>query len=348
MIVVSHNIAALLSEIYAMPSPAPSPSPSPSPSFCLVADASCDLPASALAHPQLRILPVNVWVDDQKFIDQRDPKLTQQFYAKCLRSPKAVHGRSEPMTVDEMVSAFSSQLALQFDQMLGVFVAASRSAIYQRAKTAVAKARVESFNMRARAGKVVVLQADCVDSQAFFAGYGVQVMELLDLVDTGADISQIIARQSTIAPQTYTYMAPSDVGYILQRASLKGDKSVSALAGFAAKIFNITPILSAHMGVTEPVGRKLGKLKAREAIVEMGLRMLKNGLLLSNHMCFSYSGALADIETLDSFKNLQSYASQAGVTVHLTAMSITGSVNVGPGALVLGVLAKQHIVGDLL
>jgi fatty acid-binding protein DegV len=317
-------------------------------SFCLVADASCDIPASALAHPQLRVLPVHVFVGDKKIFDQRDPVATQRFYRECLHSPSALGGRSEPMSADEMLAAFNSELALNFDHMLGVFVASSRSAIYQRAKSAVARARIESFAVRARAGKVTPLQADCVDSQAFFAGYGAQVMDLLDWVNKGAGIADLIARQRETAPQTYAYMAPGDVGYILERAALKGEKSISALAGFAAKALSITPILCGHMGQTEPVGRKLGMLKAREAVIEMGQRILQNKLLLSRHVCFSYSGPLKEIEGMKSYQELLIDAKKTSVQVHLTAMSMTGSVNVGPQALVLGVLAKPHIVGDLL
>jgi fatty acid-binding protein DegV len=316
--------------------------------FCLVADASCDVPASALAHPQVRVLPVHVFVGDKKIFDQRDPTATQRFYRECLNSPSAMGGRSEPMTTDEMVAAFNSQLALNFDQMLGVFVASSRSAIYQRAKTAVARARIESFAVRARAGKLTALQADCVDSQAFFAGYGVQVMDLLDRVDKGAGITDLISHQRETATQTYAYMAPGDVGYILQRAALKGEKSVSALAGFAAKALSITPILCGHMGQTEPVGRTLGKLKAREAVIQMGQRLIQSKLLLSRHICFSYSGELKDIDGMKSYQELVVNAKKSSIQVHLTAMSMTGSVNVGPQALVMGVLAKPHIVSDLL
>jgi DegV family protein with EDD domain len=318
------------------------------PTFCLVADASCDIPAQALTHPQLRVLPVHVFVGDEQFYDQRDAVATQRFYSKSLTSSKAVHGRSEPMGTEDMVAAFNTQLATQFDQMLGVFVASSRSAIYQRAKTAVSQARRDAFALRARAGKIEILQADCLDSQAFFAGYGVQVMDLLDLLDKGAGIADAISHQHMTAPQTYAYMAPGEVTYILQRAALKGEKSVSALAGFAAKALSITPILRGHMGQTEPVGRKLGKINAREAVIEMALRMVKNDLLLSQHICFSYSGPLKDIERMDSFRQLVDLAKTKRAKVHLTLMSMTGSVNVGPGALVLGVLAKPHQVDDLL
>ncbi len=85
-----------------------------------------------MAHPQLRVLPVNVFVGDKKIRDQRDPAATQRFYRECLNSPSALGRRSEPMGTEEMIAAFNSQLALNFDQMLGVFVASSRSAIQWR------------------------------------------------------------------------------------------------------------------------------------------------------------------------------------------------------------------------
>ena len=319
-----------------------------SPVFCLVVDASCDIPASMLSHLQLRVLPVHVFIGNEKLLDRRSTAETQLFYRDALSLSTAVAGRSEPLKTEEMVAAIGSELALRFDELLGVFVASTRSAIYQRAVAAVARARTVSYPVRANAGKLQPLQVDCVDSQALFAGYGAQVMDLMDLVNQGAGIGSIIERQRITAPMTYAYMAPGDVSFILKRASLKGEKSVSALAGFAAKTLSITPIIRGHLGQTEPVGRKLGKAKARLALVEMGQRMLDQGLLVSQHICFSYSGDLDDIAVLPSFQALRESAAKRNVQVHLTDMSMTGSVNVGPGALVLGVVAKQHMPEALL
>ncbi len=318
------------------------------PAFCLVIDASCDIPPAMLDHAQLRVLPVHVHVGGKQLIDRRKASDTQRFYREALSLPTAIKGYSEPLKTEEMVAAFSSELALKFDDMLGVFVASTRSAIFKRAQSAVARARVDSYPLRVKAGKLKPLQVDCVDSQALFSGYGVQVMDLLDLVNQGAGINAIIERQRVTVTQTYAYMVPGNVSYILERASLKGEKSVSALAGFAAKALSITPIIRAHLGETEPVGRKLGKTKARLALVEMAQRMLDQDLLLSRHVCFAYSGDLQEISSLPSFVALCASAAKRQVQVHLTDMSMTGSVNVGPGSLVLGVLATQHRPDALL
>jgi fatty acid-binding protein DegV len=317
-------------------------------SFCLVIDASCDLPATELKHPQLRLLPVHVVVDSGTIIDRRELPVIEQFQIDKLRSPRASEGHSEPMSVDDMVSAFDREIALQFDEGLGVFVAGSRSAIYSRAKQAVARVRLVSYTKRLHAGKNKPLRVDCVDSQNLFAGYAAQVMDLLDLVKEGQGIEAVMERQRATAGRTHAYMAPGNVAYILHRASLKGEKSVGELAAFAAKTLSITPIIHAHLGETQPIARKFGRAKAQAALFNMARNLLAQDLLLSKHLCFSYSGALADIAEQSAYKELLVLAQKRSVSVHLAPMSITGSVNVGPDALVLGFIAKDHEAAALM
>jgi fatty acid-binding protein DegV len=317
-------------------------------SFCLVADASCDLPMHLSSHAQLRLLPVRVVVGDQHLIDRREGAAIEKFYAQHLSSKSAVSGRSEPLSVDEMLQAFSNELALNFDEALGVFVSASRSLIFKRAREAVSRARISSYHQRLNAGRTKPLQVDCVDSKSLFAGYAAQVTDLLDHMDAGAGISEIIKRQAQTLPRTYAYMAPGDVSYILERAALKGEKSVSALAGFAAKSLSIVPIIQAYQGDTKPVSRRIGRANAHKALLDMARKMISQQMLISQNICLSYSGDPKQITNQAAFMELVNVALQAGVRVHLAPMSITGSVNVGPNALVVGFLAKDHDVSQLL
>lgn len=317
-------------------------------SFCLVVDASCDLPDEYSAHPQLRLLPVHVFVGGQRFLDTRDAGITERFQLTNLAAPDAVEGRSEPLSVDEMLVAFNNHLSSQFDQVLGVFVASSRSAIYARAQQVIGKARVHSYATRARAGKLTNLQVDCLDSKALFAGYAAQVIDMLQHLERGHAMFELIERQRRIVSDTYTYMTPGDVSYILRRAAIKGEKSVSGLAAFAAKALAITPILRAHQGNTAPVGKKLGKLKARDALVRMGIRCIELGILRSKNICLSYSGDLHQIIAMPAFEELAKKAKAAGVALHLANMSMTGSVNVGPDSLCIGFVAQAHEPAQLL
>jgi DegV family protein with EDD domain len=317
-------------------------------SFCLVVDASCDLPAAMLQHPQVRVLPVRVIVGQTEIIDRRDFDVIHKFYQEGLNSPLASEGRSEPMTVDEMVEAFGREIALNFDEGLGVFVSAARSAIFSRAKSAVARARINSYAPRLKAGKTKPLQVDCVDSKSLFAAYAVQTIDLIDLIDQGKGIADVMERQRSTVDQTYAYVAPGDVAYILNRAALKGEKSVSGLAAFAAKRLSITPILRGHMGETAPVARKLGRAKAQQALFNLARNLIEQKLLLSRHICFSYSGALSDISEQTDYQTLEGVAEKHKVKLYLEPISVTGAINVGPDALALGVIAKDHSLNELI
>jgi fatty acid-binding protein DegV len=194
------------------------------------------------------------------------------FNRRCIvrhSSSAATTDKSEPLSEDQMIESLNRVVATKFDEALGVFVSSQRSPIYQRAKRAAARARFETLPARLAAGKAGPISADCVDSMVLFSGYGAQVLDLLDLATKGAGLQEVLARQIQIAPDTYAYMVPGNVDFMLKRAALKGEKSVSALAGFAAKTLSIRPIVRGYRNQTEPVGRRLGLAKARDAMLDM-------------------------------------------------------------------------------
>jgi fatty acid-binding protein DegV len=310
--------------------------------FCLVIDASCDIPAEFNATPCLRILPVLIDVAGSKMLDTRNPIESQAFYDKFLHDSNATTGKSEPLSEDQMIESLNRVIATNFDEALGVFVSSQRSPIYQRAKRAAARARFETLAPRLAAGKAGPISADCVDSMVLFAGYGAQVLDLLDLAMNGAGLAQVLTRQTQIAPQTYAYMVPGNVDFMLKRAALKGEKSVSALAGMAAKTLAIRPIVRGFRNHTEPVGRKFGLGNARDAMLAMVERLINEKMLLSPHIALSYSGPLDEIRNMPSYASLQNTAKKAKLQVHLAHMSMTAAINVGPLSLSVGFVAQDH------
>jgi fatty acid-binding protein DegV len=135
---------------------------------------------------------------------------------------------------------------------------------------------------------------------------------------------------------------PADVDYLIRRAAMKGERSVSALAAFAAKTLAITPILHGNLGQTAPVAKKLGLTKARESMLETVARMIEARDLISPHVCLSYGGDLEEVKMMPGYARLLAAAASHSVRVHLAVMSMTASVNVGPRALSVGVIAKRR------
>ncbi|MBS7807580.1 DegV family protein [Variovorax sp. PCZ-1] len=318
---------------------------------CLLIDASCDVPPSVLAHPQVKLLPVGVMVGSYRYLDDRSAHTTLDFYRANLNSSAVMEASSEPLSVDEIAAFMLDHTAVAFDRVLGVFVSSTRSPIYERAQKAMERTKTSSFTKRVREKKLVALEQLACDSLALFAGYGVQVMSLLDAIDQARDsisLETLAQLQHQYQEQSYIYLAPGDVSYILKRAKAKGEKSVGMVAGFAAKTLAITPIIRGHMGQTEPVARKRGAGNAREMVIDFARTCLAERLVLSKHICFSYSGQLGDVQSMPSYQALLADAQMQGIAVHLCLMSMTGSVNVGPDTLSFGMLAKPHDASSLL
>jgi fatty acid-binding protein DegV len=72
-------------------------------------------------------------------------------------------------------------------------------------------------------------------------------------------------------------------------------------------------------------------------------RTVKRGLLVPA-MCVSYGGDLAELEALPGYRGLVDTCSETGVSLYQSAMSITGMVNVGTGAVALGYAAATDDV----
>ena len=320
-------------------------------STCLLVDASCDLPAQVLAHPQLRLLPVTIHIGKHRLLDSRNAKSTQDFYHVNLSSPSALNAGSEPPSVEEISHFMLEQVALEFDQVLGVFVSSTRSPIYERSQAAMDRVKTISFPKRVRLKKMVALEQHACDSLALFAGYGVQSLCLLDAIssaDAHLPIAALVQLQQAFQKQTYVYLVPGDVSYILKRAKAKGENSVGMIAGLAAKTLAITPVIRGHLGQSEPIARKRGAGNARELLIELARTCMEKSLIVSKHICFSYSGDVADIQTMPSYESLVSQAALLGIDIHVSLMSMTGSVNVGPNTLSLGFLGKPHDASTLI
>jgi fatty acid-binding protein DegV len=321
------------------------------PSTCLLIDASCDLPPHALAHPQVRLMPVTVQIGHQKVPDARDAVTTSNFYRINLNSPSALDAASEPYSVEMMSQYMLDNVVLEFDQVLGVFVSSTRSPIFERAQTAMDRVKTSSFTKRVRLKKMVALEQQACDSLALFAGYGVQTLCLLEAISQPGDelpLRELVDLQKRLQKQTYVYLVPGDVSYILKRAKAKGENSVGMIAGLAAKTLAITPVIRGHRGETGPIARKRGAGNARELVIELARTCLAQSFIVGKHICFSYSGDLAEVQSMSSYQSLVSQASQQGIEVHLCLMSMTGSVNVGPDTLSLGMIANEHDATELI
>ena len=118
----------------------------------IVIDSAAEVPASVLANPHVRLLPVKIRIDDQRYVDERQPDATRDFNSRMLHLKTAEVSRSVPPDEPEIRKFMIEQLATGFDHVFGLFVTSTRSPIFKNAFEAASRAITDSMPVRMRAG----------------------------------------------------------------------------------------------------------------------------------------------------------------------------------------------------
>jgi DegV family protein with EDD domain len=307
----------------------------------LLIDASAQVPAHVLANPLVRMLPISIQIDDQMYLDERKEAFTRQFNSQFLNLRAAEVSQSVPPT-SEMISEYLvSHIAGEFDHVFGLFVTSTRSPIFKNAFAAASKAIGATMVQRTKLGIKGPLLVECHDSLNMFAGHGAQVLETLRLLESDTPVAQIRANIQSFSKNTYFYVAPSQLDFLVTRARAKGDNSIGAFGKAAAKMLGILPILRGYQGTTEAVAKVRGLPAAQSFVLDITRRELQRGLL-APFVTVSYSGTIDTVLSMPGYHQLCAEAQAKGVAVSLQEMSPTASINLGPNALSVGFIGQEH------
>ena len=162
------------------------------------------------------------------------------------------------------------------------------------------------------------------------------------MIKAGATPSVIESRINELAPHTYCYLVPPDLTHVYKRASKRGDKSISWTGFMLGSMLDIKPILRAHMDDTGPVAKMRHFDAAVETMFANVTRSVEAGLL-TPAICMAYGGDPDEVQHMPGFMRLKKAAGQAGTTMHITPMAISGAVHTGPGCVSVAFVSDQHI-----
>ncbi|MDB5987607.1 MAG: DegV family protein [Nevskia sp.] len=305
----------------------------------LVVDSACDLPPDFYRDNRLVILPITIRIGKQQFVDQRDPQATLDFYHQHLSN--AAQGETEAFSVEQIKQLFLEKLVVDYDFVLTLILASSRSPMFEHATQASLSILSEYKPIRAKAGLNTPFALRVVDTQNLFAGQGVLAVEAVRMIKSGAPPNRIRERLEALIPNLYAYMLPNNLGHLRTRAAKKGDRSVGWFKYAVASTLDIKPLLRAYRNDTRPVANLRHYGEGAQHCFEFIIRKINQGLLTPT-LCLSYSGELANLEKMLGYRKMREVAEKAGVEVFVSLMSITGAVNVGEGSLVFAFCAEPH------
>ena len=306
----------------------------------LVIDSACDLPQSFIEKHNLEIMPINLVIGDEIFIDERDPEETIKFY-KRYAEEKNLEGETQPFSVDQITRLFLDKLVLNYDRVLVVAIASSRSMIFENATKASFAILSGYKQKRAKAGVEGSFALRVVDSKTLFTGEAVLVREAVRLMqEEGFAFDKLRPAVEALSKHVHAYLVPNDLHYLRKAGKARGDRSISWLSYTLGTALDIKPIVKAYRGDTFPV-KKISHFEtavndrfdfAREAI-EKGL--------LTKTICMSYAGNPEVIREMAGYKKLKQVADKHGIELMLSVMSTTAGINVGPGAFAIGLISDK-------
>jgi DegV family protein with EDD domain len=308
----------------------------------IVVDSGCDLPRDFIDEHQIRILPITIQLQTQKLVDQRDPQLTAEFYKRHVGT--AGDAETEAFSPEQIKDLFLSRLVIDYDFVFCLTLASTRSLTFENATKASLRILNEYKPIRAKAGIAGPFALRVIDSQSLFAATGVLAVECVRQMKSGqTNPNKIRERLEQLTQHLHGYMIPQDLMYLRTRAKKKGDRSVGLVSAFLGSALDIKPLLHGYRNQTEPVAKLRGFDEGCRKMFAFLVQRVKKGLL-APQICVSYGGDLAVMRKLPGYQDLRDACQVANVEVYESMMSMTGGVNVGEGAICVGLAAEPHEV----
>lgn len=305
----------------------------------LVVDSACDLPKAFLDQHNFTILPITVRIGEAVLADHRDEQATLEF----LHSHVAARGHEAetmPFTVQQIHDLFLNRLVIDYDYVFCMTITKTRSPIFDNASQASFSILNDYRPIRSAAGHDTPFALRVIDTQNLFAAQGVLAVEAARLVAAGEGAPKIRARLENLALHTHGYLIPPDLYYLRNRARTKGDRSVGLLSAALGTALDIKPVLHCNRGETGPAAKIKGFEPAVQKTLEHVARRVEAGDLLTPTVCMSYGGELEGLHRLPGYENLRAACRANNVEFFESVMSLTGMVNVGKGAVVVGFAAE--------
>ena len=306
----------------------------------IVADSACDLPADFIERENITILPVTIQIGQAVLADVRNDEATMTFLSGETAA-RAFEAESTPFTVQQVHDLFLTKLVHDYDYVFCITTTRTRSGIYDNAVQASYAILNDYKPIRAASGNQTPFALRVIDSQNVFAAVGVLVVEAARLRAAGETPPKIRARLENLALYTQGYMVPPDLHYLRNRIKKRGDKSVSFLSAALGTALDIKPILHCNRGDTAPAAKVKGFNPAAEKLFDFAGSRVRAGLMTPT-MCLSYGGELEGLHALPGYQRLREVCAQHNVEVLESVMSLSGMVNVGKGAVVVGFAAETH------
>ena len=299
--------------------------------LAIIADASCDLPASIAQRNQLQIIPLTITSKGQQQLIKQQPEANNGFYQNHNSSDIAQAESTAP-SVQQIIDFLQEQAIYQFDQLLLIAPCQRISSTLSHLRAAVATAQPAFEQLRQQAQIQTPCRIRIVESQSGYAGYGLVAYHALHLLHEKAQsvdkikkpINDFVQQATTFvlpgrAARSYPLLsnAPFQLSW-LQQQRLKLTRSIACCKIRTSKVQNLT------------------SFKEQSAVQDFLLTIydeLTRTKLINHLINISYAGPLPELRVIPALKILQAHAQDKGGRIVYSVMSPANATQLGAGAI---------------
>lgn len=291
-------------------------------------DPSCDLPQRLLKQFNAGVLPVKLNLCGESLLDYRDPGKTAEFYAKKYLSGRMVDTQpaDDQVLQDVLVNSYEHN-----DNVLVITPCRKRSETFFKIQPIAQKLN----NQTEDHSKIKVL-----DSRSLFCGQSVLAATALALTRKTRDFNKIRRQLDDLTNYLYSYMVPTDLLHVRERAHKRGDNSVSWISAALATTINICPIVLFRNEHAETIDKVKGFNNAIDHVIHAVAQQIQKNNLKTPFVAIAYAGDIDKIQARDAYKSMQQMAKAHKVEVIVSKMSLTSAVHMGLGGVSISIACK--------
>lgn len=276
----------------------------------IVIDSTSDVTEDIIEKYNLKVVPLTVNFENESFLDKVELSTTDFFERLSKVEKLPTTSQVNPGT---FVEAFS-EILLEKDQVLGIFLASELSGTYDSAR--IAKDMIGSDNIR------------IIDSKSVCLGTFALILEAIKLVNENKNIDEIVEELEKDKEKIIAVAALDTLKYLEKGGRLSKSQAV------VGSILNIKPILEIKNGGLSVIDKTRGKNKAIKWIDEW---IEKNNFDLSNKDVLLFYA-----QNYDQLKSLREAIEQKYNIKNIIEQEVGAVIgtHAGPGVLGIGFLNK--------
>lgn len=276
----------------------------------IVIDSTSDVTEEIIEEYNLKMVPLTVNFENESFLDKIELS-SSDFFEKLEKSDKLP--TTSQVSPGAFVEAFS-EILLEGDQVLGIFLASEFSGTYDSAR--IAKDMIGSDNIR------------IIDSRSVCLGTFSLILEAIRLVNERKTIDQVVAELEEAKDKIVAIAALDTLKYLEKGGRLSKGQAV------VGSILNIKPVIEIKEGKLAVIEKIRGKNKTIKWFDEW---IEKNNYDLSDKTVLLFHG-----RSYDQLKALRETIEEKYKIKEIIEQEV-GSVigtHTGPGVLGVGFLNK--------